>query len=103
MIKMLATKTDCVLVNYFKDLQCDAEVPYPEELGVMHQSGINFEISRLYEFIRKNTKCTRPFIMDIPEVEILALFSNPDDDIRVSAILSIMSARLPQLQLGSRV
>lgn len=92
-----------VLVKYFLDLQVDPDVQYPEELGGMNQNGIDFEVSKLYEYIHKNTECDSPFLMDIPEAEIIRLFDSEDDNVRISALLSIMATRLPQLQLKARV
>lgn len=98
-----APANESVLVRYFTDLQTDPHAVYPVELSIMNTSGINFEISRLYEYISKFTKCRNPLIMDVPEEQILNLFSNCDDDLRISAILSVMSNRLPQLHLSSRI
>ncbi|MFF2798113.1 hypothetical protein [Lysinibacillus xylanilyticus] len=104
----MAVKTEnrvqSVLVKYFMDLQVDPDTPYPEELGDMNQSGIDFEVSKLYEYMRKDTTCRDPYIMDtISEHDIIRLFESPDDNIRISALLSIMDKRIPQLQLGARV
>lgn len=96
-------RVQSVLVKYFEDLQRDPDVAYPEELGSMSQSGIDFEVSKLYEYMENNTQCHTPFLMDVTEDEIIRLFNCEDDNIRVSALLSIMSARLPQLQLRARV
>lgn len=97
------TEPRSVLIEYFRDLQFDSETPYPEELGSMNQSGIDFEVTKLYEYIHKTTKCRNPFLMDSHEQEIIRLFESGDDDIRVSALLSIMNNRLPQLQIDARV
>ena len=99
----MTTQIKSVLVTYFLDLARNADVLYPEELGEMNQSGIDFEVSKLFEYITKNTKCRAPFIMDVTEPEIIKLFNSDDDNIRVSALLSIISMRLPQLQIKSRV
>lgn len=99
----MSVQVESALVKYFTDLQRDPDVSYPEELGAMNQSGIDFEVSKLYEYICKTTTCRTPFLMDVSESEIVRLFESDDDNIRISALLSVMSTRLPQLQLKSRV
>ena len=92
-----------ILVEYFTDLQSDFDIPYPTDLGDMAQSGIDFEVSKLFEHIRNSTSCRNPYIMDVPQQEVFNLFTSTNDDIRVSALLSIIAVRLPQLELRSRV
>lgn len=99
----MVVQVESTLVKYFKDLKRDPDIPYPEELGAMNQSGIDFEVSKLYEHILKTTNCRSPFLMDVSEAEIIRLFDSEDDNIRISALLSIVASRLPQLQLKSRV
>lgn len=99
----MTVQAQSILVKYFEDLQRDSDVAYPEELGSMNQTGIDFEVSKLYEYISIATTCRNPFLMDVPEHEIIRLFESEDDNIRISALLSIMSNRLPQLQLKARV
>jgi len=99
----MTTEVCSVLVKYFKDLQTDPDVAYPQELNQMNQNGIDFEVSKLFEHILENTSCTNPFLMDVSEAEVIRLFKSNDDNIRVSALLSIMSERIPKLQLKARV
>lgn len=99
----MSVQVQSSLVRYFTDLQVDPDIAYPEELGGMNQSGIDFEVSKLYEYIHKETSCREPFLMDVSEHEIIRLFTSDDDNIRISALLSIMANRLPQLQLRARV
>jgi hypothetical protein len=51
-----------------------------------------------------STSCKTPYLMDnLDESEIIPLFTNENDDVRVSAILSIINMRIPALNLYNYV
>ena len=100
---LATTKVVNTIVKYFLELKEDPDTPYPQEVNQMDQNRIDFEMSKLFDYILSNTKCTNPFIMDISEAEVIRLIHNPDDNISVSALLTLIDERVPRLQVKSRV
>lgn len=93
-----------ILVEYFKALSVDPDVGFPSAVSDMEASSLDFEANRLCEYVVISTSCKAPYLMDnLDESEIIPLFSNENDDVRVSAILSIINLRIPALNLYSYV
>lgn len=95
--------TASVLVKYYEDLKKDSDTNYPSELSFLKESSVDFEVSQLFEHILKNPSVETPFIMDVSEEEIINLINNEEETISVSAILTLIDLRVPQLGLASRV
>lgn len=93
-----------ILVGYFKALSQDPDASFPSAISEMAVSSIDFEVNRLCEYVVMSTCCKTPYLMDnLDESEIIPLFSNENDDVRVSAILSIINMRIPALNLYNYV
>lgn len=98
------TMEGSILVNYFKQLSMDSNADFPSAVSEMVASSLDFEVNRLCEFVVVSTLCKTPYLMDdLDESEIIPLFTNENDDVRVSAILSIINMRIPALNLYNYV
>lgn len=91
------------LVEYYIKLEEDLDYPYPQSISKLNDTGIDFEINCLFKYIMDTTECRSPFYMDIDISDIRSLVDNPNDDVKVSALISIMDSRIPQLHLKNRV
>lgn len=98
-----AIKARSSLIDYFVSLQKDLDVPYPTVISQLTDSGIDFEVNCLFKYIMDTTNCRSPYFMDLRQEDIEDLIQNPNDDVRVSALLSIMDNRIPQLHIRNRV
>jgi hypothetical protein len=93
-----------ILVSYFKALSVDPDSTFPSAVSEMVASSLDFEVNRLCEYVVVSTSCKTPYLMDnLDESEIIPLFTNENDDVRVSAILSIINMRIPALNLYNYV
>lgn len=93
-----------ILVAYFKALSVDPDAAFPSAISEMAVSSLDFEVNRLCEYVVVSTSCKTPYLMDnLDESEIIPLFTNENDDVRVSAILSIINMRIPALNLYNYV
>lgn len=89
-----------VLVKYFKELSANPEAAFPSTISQMEDSSMDFEANRLCEYVLKYTNCKYPYLMDdLSEKDIIPHFDSENDDVRVSAVLSIINLRIPALKL----
>lgn len=95
--------TKGVLIDYYKSLESNPGTPYPIAVSSMTQETIDAEVSKLFHYAIYTTKCNNIYYFDVPEEEILRFLKNPNDNIRVSALLSLIGERIPSLQIKNRV
>ena len=95
--------TSGVLIDYYKALEKNPQVSYPKAVSSMTQDTIDMEVSKLFHYAIYSTNCTNLFYFDVPEDEILRFLTNPNDNIRVSALLSLIGERIPLLEIKNRV